>query len=137
MERTLALIKPRTAQDSKAVASILDVLCTLFFVREVKVFQFTKATAAEFYKEHEGRSYYSRLVEFMSSAPCFAIILEGEGVIREYRRLMGNTDPSKAEYYTLRGCWGTGIPDNAVHGSDSETSANREIRLVFREYYEN
>ena len=88
----------------------------------------TKQIAGEFYAEHKGKPFYDGLVEMMSSAPIVVQVLEKEHAIADYRALMGATDPQKATEGTIRARFGTELPCNAVHGSDSpESAASPEV----------
>jgi nucleoside-diphosphate kinase len=87
--------------------------------------------ASGFYAEHEGRPFFNDLKTFMTSGPVFVQVLEGEGAILKNRELMGNTNPKDAEPGTIRADFANSIDANAVHGSDSETSALREINYFF------
>ena len=87
--------------------------------------------AGGFYAEHEGKPFYNDLIGFMTSGPVFIQVLEGEDAIAKNRELMGNTDPSKADAGTIRADFAQTIDANAVHGSDSEKSASREIAFFF------
>jgi len=95
----------------------------------------TKKDARVFYEEHKGKEFFEELIKFMTSDYIFVAVLEGEDCISLYRKLIGNTDPSKAQveskYQTIRGFYGTSVQKNAVHGSDSKKSAKREINLFF------
>jgi Nucleoside diphosphate kinase len=93
--------------------------------------EFPRAVWEEFYEEHTGKPFFEGLVNFMSSGPVVLAVLEGDNAVANYRRLMGATDPTKALLGTLRWQFGTEIPENAVHGSDSELSAAREIVFWF------
>ncbi len=94
-----------------------------------------RALLSEHYAEHQGKPFFEPLVEFMSSGPVVAAVVEGERVIEGFRSLAGATDPTAAAPGTIRGDlgrdWGTAVVQNLVHGSDSEDSARREIALWF------
>jgi nucleoside-diphosphate kinase len=89
------------------------------------------AKAAGFYAEHEGRPFFPNLVEYMTSAPVFVQVLEGDNAVLKNRELMGATNPSEADPGTIRADFAETIDANAVHGSDSEDSAAREISYFF------
>jgi nucleoside-diphosphate kinase len=89
--------------------------------------------ASGFYAEHEGRPFFNDLKKFMTSGPVFVQVLEGEGAILKNRELMGNTNPQEADPGTIRADYAKSIDANAVHGSDSETSAIREINYFFKD----
>ena len=89
---------------------------------------------SQHYEEHIGKPFYDELVAFMSRSPAMLMVLEGEGeAFAVARELMGATDPAKAEAGTIRGDLGTVMPENLIHGSDSEESAEREISIFFPE----
>jgi nucleoside-diphosphate kinase len=90
-----------------------------------------KEEAEQFYAEHRERSFFGELVDYMCSGPVFISVLEGEDAVTKNRTLMGATDPAKADAGTIRARFGDSIGANAVHGSDSPTSAAREISLFF------
>jgi nucleoside-diphosphate kinase len=135
-EHTLCIIKPGTAQEGYDTWRILAALQEEFAIIRVKSFQFTPELAKEFYKEHDGKDFFPGLIEYSTSAPCIAVVLYGNYAISRYRQMAGNTNPDKAELGTLRCRFGRGIPNNAVHASDSPESAKREIKLIFGEEYE-
>lgn len=84
-----------------------------------------------FYAEHKKKAFYDELVEFMCSGPVVAMILEKENAVEDYRKLMGNCDPDRAEKGTIRYIYADNMRHNAVHGSDSEESAQRESNFFF------
>ena len=96
-----------------------------------KLITLSDSDAGGFYAEHEGKPFYNDLIAFMTSGPVFIQVLEGEDAIAKNRELMGNTDPSKADVGTIRADFAQTIDANAVHGSDSEKSAIREIAFFF------
>ena len=130
-EQTLSIIKP------DAVERNLENKIKSFFkeknlkILKSKKVQITKEEAAEFYKEHQTKSFYQNLCNYLSSGPIVVMILEGEKVISINRELMGVTDPSKAKEGTLRKMYGLSIDKNSVHGSDSAESAKAEIDFFF------
>ena len=131
-ERTLSIIKP------DAVERNLENNIKNFFsnnslrIVDSKKIQITKEEAEEFYKVHQSKPFYNDLCSYLSSGPIVVIILEGQNAISENRRLMGATDPKKAEKGTLRFLYGISIDKNSVHGSDSDENANIEISFFFK-----
>jgi nucleoside-diphosphate kinase len=131
-ERTLSIIKP------DAVERNLENNIKNFFsnnslrIVDSKKIQITKEEAEEFYKVHQSKPFYNDLCSYLSSGPIVAIILEGQNAISENRRLMGATDPKKAEKGTLRFLYGISIDKNSVHGSDSLDNAKKEIDFFFK-----
>jgi|TARA_B100000378_G_scaffold188234_1_gene152931 nucleoside-diphosphate kinase len=131
-ERTLSIIKP------DAVERNLENNIKNFFsnnslrIVDSKKIQITKEEAEEFYKVHQSKPFYNDLCSYLSSGPIVVIILEGQNAISENRRLMGATDPKKAEKGTLRFNYGISIDKNSVHGSDSLDNAKKEIDFFFK-----
>ena len=131
-ERTLSIIKP------DAVERNLENDIKNFFsnnslrIVDSKKIQITKEEAEEFYKVHQSKPFYNDLCSYLSSGPIVVIILEGQNAISENRRLMGATDPKKAEKGTLRFLYGISIDKNSVHGSDSLDNAKKEIDFFFK-----
>jgi len=131
-ERTLSIIKP------DAVERNLENNIKNFFLNnslrivDSKKIQITKEEAEEFYKVHQSKPFYNDLCSYLSSGPIVVIILEGQNAISENRRLMGATDPKKAEKETLRFLYGVSIDKNSVHGSDSLDNAKKEIDFFFK-----
>lgn len=130
-ERTLSIIKP-DGVSRKLIAPVLERLekADLSIVA-MKMIRMSKEQAKGFYKVHEGKSFYESVTDFMSSGPCVVMILEGEGAIGKYRKLMGATDYRKAEEGTLRHEFARDIEKNVVHGSDSAETATFEIGYLF------
>ena len=131
-ERTLSIIKP------DAVERNLENNIKNFFsnnslrIVDSKKIQITKEEAEEFYKVHQSKPFYNDLCSYLSSGPIVVIILEGQNAISGNRRLMGATDPKKAEKGTLRFNYGISIDKNSVHGSDSLDNAKKEIDFFFK-----
>ena len=131
-ERTLSIIKP------DAVERNLENNIKNFFsnnslrIVDSKKIQITKEEAEEFYKVHQSKPFYNDLCSYLSSGPIMVIILEGQNAIKENRRLMGATDPKKAEKGTIRSLYGISIDKNSVHGSDNLDNAKKEIDFFFK-----
>ena len=131
IQRTLSIIKP-DATSKNIIGKIID----RFEENGLKVIagkliHMDQAKAAGFYAEHEGRPCFPNLVEYMTSAPVFVQVLEGDNAVLKNRELMGATNPSEAEPGTIRADFAETIDANAVHGSDSTDSAAREISYFF------
>ncbi|MGN1091168.1 MAG: nucleoside-diphosphate kinase [Alphaproteobacteria bacterium] len=133
MERTFSMIKPDATSRNQTGAINAMIEEKGFRIIAQKRIQMTKQIAGEFYAEHKGKPFYDGLVEMMSSAPIVVQVLEKENAIADYRALMGATDPKKAAEGTIRARFGTELPCNAVHGSDSPQSAAREISFFFNQ----
>ena len=133
IERTLSIIKPDAVSKNiigKIISRFEDNgLCIV----AGKLVQLDDEMASGFYAEHEGRPFFEDLKKFMTSGPVFVQVLEGEGAIQKNRELMGSTNPQEADPGTIRADFANSIDANAVHGSDSETSAAREINYFFTE----
>ena len=131
IERTLSIIKP------DAVAkNVVGEIISRFEKNNLKIIAakldtLSASDAGGLYAEHKGKPFYDDLIKFMTSGPVFIQVLEGEDAISKNRELMGNTDPSKADPGTIRADFALTIDANAVHGSDSEKSAEREIAFFF------
>ena len=131
IERTLSIIKP-DAVAKNAVGQILSRFeAAGLQVVALKMQQLSQAQAEGFYAEHSERPFFKDLVAFMTSGPVSVQVLEGEGAILKNRDLMGATNPQEAAAGTIRADFATSIDANAVHGSDSETSAAREVAYFF------
>ena len=133
IQRTLSIIKP-DATSKNIIGKIID----RFEENGLKVvagklIHMDQAKAAGFYAEHEGRPFFPNLVEYMTSAPVFVQVLEGENAVIKNRELMGATNPSEADPGTIRADFAETIDANAVHGSDSSDSAAREISYFFHD----
>ena len=131
-EQTLSIIKPDAVE-----RNLVDEIKRIFTsnnlkIKESKKIQISKEEAAEFYKVHQSKPFYENLCSYLSSGPIVAMILEGENAILENRKLMGATDPKKAEENTIRKQYGISIDKNSVHGSDSSENAKKEINFFFK-----
>ena len=131
IQRTLSIIKP----DAVAKGHVDEICKRLedagLNIIDKKSLHLDQEKAEGFYIEHKGKSFFADLIAFMTSGPVFIQVLEGEDAISKNRELMGNTDPSKADPGTIRADFALTIDANAVHGSDSEKSAEREIAFFF------
>ena len=131
-EQTLSIIKP-DAVERNLVEEIKRIFTSNNLkIKESKKIQISKEEAAEFYKVHQAKPFYENLCSYLSSGPIVAMILEGENAILENRKLMGATDPKKAEENTIRKQYGISIDKNSVHGSDSSENAKKEINFFFK-----
>ena len=132
IERTLSIIKPDAVSKN-----IIGKIIGIFEEHNLKVvagklIKLDDSLASGFYAEHEGKPFFNDLKKFMTSGPVFVQVLEGENAIIKNRDLMGNTDPKKAKKGTIRSMFADTIDANAVHGSDSQESAKREIGYFFK-----
>jgi nucleoside-diphosphate kinase len=102
-----------------------------FKIRAIKMIHLTKTSAEGFYAVHRERPFFTELVAYMTSGPCIPIALEKENAVEDYRKLIGATDPAKAAEGTVRKLYAVDIQHNAVHGSDSDENAAKEIAHFF------
>ncbi len=131
METTFSIIKPN-AMKKNAIGGIINKFeSNGLKIAAAKISHLSKEKAEEFYAEHKERPFFDELVEFMTSAPVMLMALHGENAITKNREIMGATNPSDAAAGTIRAEWGDSVGENAVHGSDSPTSAERELSLFF------
>ena len=131
VERTLVLIKPDAVQRSLAGEILGRFERRGLKVVDGKLLTVDRRLAEEHYAEHAEKAFFGELVEFITSAPTLALVLEGEGAIGVVRTTMGATNPADSAPGTIRGDLALSMPDNLVHGSDSSASAEREIALWF------
>ena len=130
-ERTLVLIKPDAVRRGLAGEILRRFELRGLEIREARLLTVDRELAGEHYAEHAEKPFFAELVEFITSGPTFALVLEGEGAITTVRTTMGATNPADAGPGTIRGDLALSMPDNLVHGSDSAESAAREISLWF------
>ncbi|NUF27370.1 nucleoside-diphosphate kinase [Gilliamella sp. ESL0254] len=131
IERTLSIIKPNAVKKQLIGEIVTRINQAKLNIVALKMLRLTKEQAEGFYAEHQGKSFFDKLVNFMISGPIVVQILEGDNAIKRYRELMGPTDLSKATTGTLRADFADSMTENAVHGSDSLTSAEKEIAYFF------
>ena len=132
IEETLAIIKPDAVE-----RDLIDQIKSIFTknnltIKEDKKIHITKEEAAEFYKVHQSKPFFDSLCSYLSSGPIVVMILEGKNAVLFNRKLMGATDPKKAEENTIRKLYGLSIDKNSVHGSDSIENAKKEINFFFK-----
>ena len=130
-ERTLVLIKPDAMQRRLAGEILGRLEQRGLTVRAAKLMQVDRDLAGRHYEEHKEKPFFGELVEFITSSPTLALVLEGESAVTVVRTTMGATNPANAAPGTIRGDLALAMPDNLVHGSDSLESAEREIALWF------
>ena len=133
MEKTLSIIKP-DAVSKNVLGKILDRFeSSGLKIVAIKMLHLDQDMAEGFYAEHKGKPFFDKLITFMTSGPVIVQVLSGENAIKTYRELMGNTNPEEAASGTIRSDFAESIDANAVHGSDSSESAEREISYFFTE----
>ena len=131
-EQTLSIIKPDAVERNlEEPIKELFIKNSFKIVKQKKV-QLDKKDAELFYKVHETKPFYNELCTYLSSGPILVMILEKTNAVLENRRLMGSTDPKKAEEGTIRKKYGLSIDKNSVHGSDSQENAQTEINFFFK-----
>lgn len=133
MERTFAIIKPDATAAGNAGAILTRIEKEGFKVIGLKKIQLTKKQAEGFYNVHKERPFFGELTDFMCSGPCIVMILEKDNAIKDWRGLMGATNPAEAEEGTLRKEFGKSIDNNATHGSDAPETAAYEMAFFFSE----
>jgi nucleoside-diphosphate kinase len=130
-ERTLILITPDAVRRRLSGEILGRIEARGFTVRAGKLVTASRALGEEHYAEHKAKPFFGELVEFITSGPTWALVVEGEGAIATMRKTIGATSPADAEPGTIRGDLAVSMPDNLVHGSDSTESAAREVALWF------
>jgi nucleoside-diphosphate kinase len=132
-ERTLVLIKPDAMQRALAGEILARFERRGLTVRAARLLRVDRELAERHYGEHAEKPFFGELVQFITSAPTLALVLEGEGAVAVVRETIGATDPANAAPGTIRGDLALSMPDNLVHGSDAPDTAKREIALWFAE----
>ena len=132
LEQTLSIIKPDAVERNLQEEIKLKFIENGFNIKKEKKIQISKNEAEEFYKVHQSKPFYSELCNYLSSGPIVVMILEKENAVLENRKLMGATDPAKADEGTIRKKYGISIDKNSVHGSDSIENAKTEIGFFFK-----
>ena len=132
-EKTLSIIKPDAVSKNIIGKIISRFEENGLEIIAAKLIRLSDDQASGFYAEHQGKPFFSALKDFMTSGPVFVQVLQGENAISRNRKLMGDTDPAKAEVGSIRSDFASSIDANAVHGSDSKESAEREINYFFVE----
>jgi nucleoside-diphosphate kinase len=125
------MIKPDAFGKGHTGAIIDRILKDGFRIVALKLHKLTAEKAGEFYAVHQARPFFGELVDFMSSGPIVAAILEKDHAVADFRKLIGATDPSKAEEGTLRKLYAASVGENAIHGSDSDENAVLESNFFF------
>ncbi|NLX73933.1 MAG: nucleoside-diphosphate kinase [Bacteroidales bacterium] len=128
---TLTMIKPYAVKQHHVGDILADIEKAGFVIRALKMIQLPREKVELFYAEHKGKHFFSNLVDFMSSGPIVAALLQKENAVKDFRELIGATDPSEAADGTIRKKYATDRTRNAIHGSDSDESALRESRFFF------
>jgi nucleoside-diphosphate kinase len=128
---TFTMIKP-SALEKKHIGPIFELINRNGFkFIAIKLVQLSCEKAEEFYKEHKGKAFFESLVQYMTSGPIVVAALQKENAVSDFRELIGNTDPTKAAFGTIRKMFAESMQKNGVHGSDCNESAKREISFFF------
>jgi len=133
MSRTLAIIKPDAVGSGKAGKILALIEDAGFTVRALRMTRLSQGQAEEFYAVHRERPFFGDLVRFMTSGPCIPMILEADGAVARFRGVIGATDPAEAAEGTVRKLYAENKERNAIHASDSQENATREISFFFAE----
>lgn len=129
--KTLMMIKPDVVESGLYGDIIALVLRNRFNVTKLQMVSLDTAMAERFYSEHRGKEFYAPLVDYITGGPVVAMEISGDDVVAAVRSLVGSTDPALANPGTIRRMYGISIKNNAVHASDSEESAKKELAIVF------
>ena len=132
LEQTLSIIKPDAVERNLAEEIKNEFKTNGFIIKNEKKIKLEKSEAEKFYQVHQSKPFYNDLCTYLSSGPIVVMILEKTNAILENRKLMGATDPLKADEGTLRKKYGISIDKNSVHGSDSDENAKIEIDFFFK-----
>jgi len=128
---TFSIIKPNAVRTGKTGPILAMINEAGFEIAAMKMVKMTLEQAQSFYAVHKERPFFDGLVEFMTSGPVFVMILRHENAVEEFRKLIGATDPAKAEPGTIRKLFAVSVQMNAVHGSDSDENAEKEACFFF------
>lgn len=129
--QTFTMIKPDAVRNGHMGKILNHITEAGFTIKAMKYTRLTPETAGRFYEVHKERPFYKDLVDFMSSGPIVAAILEKDNAVEDFRKLIGATDPQKAEAGTIRNLYAKSIDANAIHGSDSDENAQIEGNFFF------
>jgi nucleoside-diphosphate kinase len=130
---TLAIVKPDAVQAGRMGAILAHIEAAGYRIRAARLVQLGRSEAEAFYAVHRGRGFYADLVEFMTSGPCLPMALEKDDAVSSFRATIGATDPAEAADGTIRKMFAESKGRNAIHGSDSDENAAREIGFFFTE----
>ena len=133
IQRTLAILKPDCLEKNIQGKVIQQVLDGGFKIIAMRLLRLTTSSAQKFYEVHAERSFYNDLITYMTSDPVIPIALEKENAVADFRKLIGATDPKKADAGTIRKLYADSIEHNIIHGSDSPENAIKEIAHFFKE----
>lgn len=129
--RTFTMIKPDAFKKGYSGAILDRIIKEGFEIKALKMLKLSKEKAGEFYAIHRERPFYGELVDFMSSGPIIAAVLEKSNAVEDFRKLIGATNPAAAEEGTIRKLYASSVGENAIHGSDSDANAAIESAFMF------
>ncbi|WMY97441.1 MAG: nucleoside-diphosphate kinase [Arsenophonus sp.] len=132
IEYTLSIIKPNIIKKNMLGSICLRLETARFKIIAAKMIKLDYQDASVFYYEHKNKDYFKKLINFMISGPIMLQVLKSKNAIKKFRDLIGNTNPKNALTGTIRSDYGDSLTENAIHGSDSLTSAKREISFFFK-----
>ena len=130
-DRTFAIIKPDAVRDGHTGKIYDRILKSKFNIKGAKLLKMTKKQAEGFYEIHREKSFFNDLIQFMTSGPCMVLALEKENAVDSWRDTIGSTNPKDAAKGTIRKDFALNVQENAVHGSDSNENAQKEIAFFF------
>lgn len=130
---TFSIIKPDAVRNGKTGRILAMINESGFEIVAMKMIRITQPQASAFYDVHYGKPFYEGLIQFMTSGPAVVMILKHDDAVNSFRKLIGSTDPAKAEPGTVRKLFAVSVQQNAVHGSDSDENALRESNFFFSE----
>jgi nucleoside-diphosphate kinase len=128
---TFSIIKPNAVRTGKSGPILSMINESGFEISAIRMVKMTLQQAESFYEVHRGKPFFDGLIEFMTSGPVVVMVLRHENAVEEFRKLIGATDPAKAEPGTIRKIFAVSVQMNAVHGSDSDENATREASFFF------
>ena len=129
--QTFTILKPETVERNLVGSIIAKITENGFSIRALKLTKLKKEQAEAFYAIHKGKEFYERLIRFMTAGPIVVAILEKDNAVKEFRQLIGTTNPAKADEGTIRHLYGENTTLNAIHGSDSDENAMHECDFFF------
>ncbi len=129
--KTFTMIKPDAVEKGYTGEILAKITEAGFEIVAMKMIQMTRRDAERFYEVHKDRPFYGELVEFMSRGPIVAAVLKKENAVEDFRTLIGATNPAEAAEGTIRKLYATSVGENAIHGSDSDENAAKEIAFHF------
>jgi nucleoside-diphosphate kinase len=129
--RTFAIIKPDAVKNGNTGKIYDRIIQNNFKIISAKLLKMSNQQAEGFYSVHKNRPFYKELTEFMTSGPCMVLALEKENAVKNWRDVIGATNPAEAAEGTIRKDFATSVQENAVHGSDSNENAKKEIAFFF------